>query len=52
MVYWRGKGQLQWRFGYCTYVQSYDLVRMGSYNGDTTGGAVVDINEIEWRPYR
>ena len=52
MVYWRGKGKLEWRFGYVTYVErSYDLVRMGFWNGDTTNGPIVSVNDIEWRNY-
>ena len=52
MVWWRGKGSLEWRFGYCIYVQGHDLVRMGRWNGDTMGGAVVAASEIEWKEYR
>ena len=51
MVYWRGKGQLEWRFGYVTYVSGYNMVRMGPWNGANDRGPVVDSNEIEWRPY-
>jgi hypothetical protein len=52
MVYWRGLKQTRWMFGYCTYTDNgYSMVRMGSWNGDTTGGSVVDISDIEWRPY-
>lgn len=50
MCWWRAKGTLDWHFGYCTRVGS-GLVRMGSYNGDTTGGRVVDEADIEWRQY-
>ena len=50
MYWWRGKGTLSWRFGYCTHL-SRGMVRMGSYNGDTSGGHVVLAEEIEWRPY-
>jgi hypothetical protein len=50
MCYWRAKGSLEWRFGYCTY-ETEQLVRMGRWNGDTTGGVVVDHWEIEWKPY-
>lgn len=52
MYWWRGKGQLRWRFGYCTYLNDTDLIRMGLYNGDTTGGCVVSAHEIEWKEYR
>ena len=50
MVWWRKRGALEWRFGYVTYVNQ-NLVRMGAYNGDSTGGAVVSISEIEWQRY-
>jgi hypothetical protein len=52
MVWWRKRGALEWRFGYCTYVSGYDMIRMGSHNGDTSGGSVVLASEIEWRPYK
>lgn len=52
MCYWRVKGTHSYRFGYCTYLNSSHLVRMGSYNGDTMGGYVVSTNEIEWEPYQ
>ena len=54
MVYWRFKSRAPcaYRFGYCTYVSGPDMVRMGNWNGDTMGGPVVDINEIEWKAYR
>jgi hypothetical protein len=52
MVWWRQKGKLNWLFGYCTYVSSHDLIRLGRWNGDTIGGYVVSISDIEWRPYR
>ena len=51
MCYWRGKGMVEWRFGYCTYVSGSNLVRMGRWNGDTSGGSVVDIGDIEWKTY-
>lgn len=54
MVHWRAKSSPQpsWHFGYCTYIDgTHDLVRMGHWNGDTTGGSVVSIDDIEWRPY-
>jgi hypothetical protein len=50
MCHWRFKGQGEWRFGYCTYERGYDLVRMGRWNGDTIGGSVVSISEVEWKP--
>lgn len=54
MVYWRFKDKVpcSWHFGYVTYESGHDLVRMGRYNGDTTGGSVVSAFEIEWRPYK
>jgi hypothetical protein len=51
MVYWRQRCGGEWRFGYCTYVSGSDLVRMGRWNGDTAGGVVVSVGDIEWRPY-
>ena len=52
MVYWRFKSKgTQWYFGYCTFTNHYDLVRMGRWNGDITGGMVVSINDIEWKKY-
>lgn len=53
MVWWRFRGAPSaFKFGYCTYLDSPSLVRMGAYNGDSHHGPVVDCNEIEWRPYR
>lgn len=54
MVYWRFRAAVPcpWRFGYATYEKGHDLIRMGSYNGDTTGGAVVSASEIEWQTYK
>lgn len=50
MVWWRyTAGPKNWRFGYCTYERGHDLVRMGSYNGDTFGGVVVSVGDIEWK---
>jgi hypothetical protein len=51
MVYWRRRGGIEWRFGYCTYVEGSNLIRMGWHNGDTTGGPVVSVADIEWRKY-
>lgn len=49
-VYWRFKEKGgPWAYGYPTRI-SRDLVRMGLYNGDSTGGVVVDPVEIETRP--
>lgn len=52
MVWWRFKGACPgpWHFGY-VYRLGTGLVRMGAYNGDTTGGSVVSLDEIEWRPH-
>lgn len=53
MVYWRYRTAAPgpWRFGYCTYTDNADLIRMGAWNGDTTHGAVVSVSEIEWKEY-
>lgn len=52
MVWWRFKKDGgEYRFGYCTYVSSYNIIRMGFYNGDSTRGPVVDASEIEWKAY-
>lgn len=53
MVYWRFRKQVPcaWRFGYAT-AESGDLMRMGSYNGDTTHGHIVSVSEIEWKDYK
>lgn len=51
-VYWRGIGQFEWRFGYVTHVEGYDLIRMGTAVGDTHGGHVVSAEDIEWREKR
>lgn len=53
MVYWRFHRAEPgpWRFGYCTYAGSYNMLRMGDYNGDAHHGQVVDVSDIEWRPY-
>ena len=51
MVYWRPKGHVNWRFGYTSNANSHGLIRMGRWNGDTTGGYVVSVNEIEWKEY-
>lgn len=52
MVHWRlDKGQ-PFRFGYVTYAGGCDLVRMGRWNGDSTGGVIVKSSEIEWEHYR
>jgi hypothetical protein len=52
MVWWRFKHDVPgpWRFGFQTDIGS-GLVRMGDYNGDTHGGLVVDLKEIEMRSY-
>jgi hypothetical protein len=51
MVWWRPKGGIEWRFGYCTHVSGTTMVCMGRHNGDTTGGVVVSINDVEWKKY-
>ena len=54
MVYWRFRKSVPgpWHFGYVTYERGHDLIRMGSHNGDTTHGAIVSAEEIEWQTYR
>jgi hypothetical protein len=54
MVYWRlkSKAPCEYRFGYVTYVSGPSLIRMGRWNGDNTGGYVVDAFEIEWKKYQ
>lgn len=55
MVWWRPLGPMEsveWKFGYCTYVQGHDMVRMGRWNGDNSSGPVVSCNDIEWKPYK
>lgn len=54
MVYWRFKTRApcSWSFGYVTYCGANNMIRMGCWNGDNTGGSVVDYSEIEWREYR
>lgn len=51
MVYWRFKKNIPcaYVFGYVTYVSGPTLIRMGLYNGDSTGGSIVDSTEIEWK---
>lgn len=53
MCWWRYKGVIgPYYFGYATWVDGPGrLIRMGRYNGDTTGGSVVDNDEIEVKPY-
>lgn len=50
MCYWRFKGQLEWRFGYCT-LERNNLYRMGRWNGDTMGGTIIDPFDVETRDY-
>ncbi len=52
MCWWRYLvAYADWRFGYCTYESGHDMIRMGRWNGDKSGGSVVSVNDIEWRPY-
>lgn len=53
MVWWRftRRAPCSWSFGYATYAQGADLIRMGCYNGDISGGTIVSANEIEWKEY-
>ena len=50
MVYWRFKAHAPGPWNY-SYVSSAGcgLLRMGNWNGDTTGGLVIDPAEIEWK---
>lgn len=52
MVWWRPKGSIEYRFGYCTYVSGPTLIRLGRWSGDSAGGSVVDAFDIEWKEYR
>lgn len=47
-IYWRFKGDKAYRYGYPTRMPK-GLIRMGRWNGDTTGGFVVDKKEVEIR---
>lgn len=51
MCWWRFKGDKPWRFGYATQVPGTSMFRMGTYNGDTTGGTVVDPSDVETKEY-
>lgn len=51
MVWWRPKNNVQWFFGYVTYLSGHDMIRLGRWNGDTVGGVVVDVSDIDWKPY-
>jgi hypothetical protein len=51
MIWWRAKGALEWRFGYCTYVHGQTMIRLGRWAGDTMGGSVVECFDIEWKRY-
>jgi len=44
--YWRFKGSMPYRFGYCTHAEG-GFYRMGAHNGDTSGGMIVDAGDIE-----
>jgi hypothetical protein len=44
--YWRFKGEKAYRFGYCTHAER-GFYRMGTYNGDRSGGVIVDAKDIE-----
>jgi len=45
-VYWRFKGEKVYHYGYPTQMDN-GLVRMGRWHGDTAGGIIVDIRDIE-----
>jgi len=53
MVYWRFKENKasEYRFGYVSYQGNTNMARMGRWNGDRVGGLVVDVTEIDWKPY-
>jgi len=51
MVYWRFKGGNAYRFGYVTYTDNPNIIRLGNWNGDSMGGVLADYAEIEWSPY-
>lgn len=51
MIWWKARGTTDYKFGYVTYLNSYNLIRLGRWNGDTAGGYVVDFNDIEWKKY-
>ena len=44
--FWRFKGSMPYRFGYCTHAEG-GFYRMGAHNGDTSGGMIVDAGDIE-----
>lgn len=53
MVYWRFKARGgSYVFGYVTHTMNWELIRMGRWNGDSVGGPVVAVEDIEWKPYR
>jgi len=45
--YWRFKGDKAYRFGFPSTIEGSRLIRMGAYNGDYSGGTIVDPNDIE-----
>jgi hypothetical protein len=51
MIYWRYRRHDPgaWRFGYVSYTGTPDIIRLGAWNGDTMGGALVSPSEIEWK---
>ena len=53
MIYWRYKKDVPgpWQFGFTTYLSDSTLMRMGNFNGDTAGGNIVSVDEIEWKEY-
>ena len=50
-MYWRFKGGNAYRFGYVTYTDNPNIIRLGNWNGDSMGGVLADYAEIEWSPY-
>ena len=47
-IYWRFKDEKVYRYGYPTLLEN-GLVRMGRWHGDTMGGIVVDLKDIDVR---
>lgn len=51
MVYWRFKRKEPGRYHFGYVSRAGSMLRMGSWNGDTMGGTIVDPVEIEWKEY-
>jgi len=50
MMYWKFKNALEWTLGFASRLGN-GLWRMGLYNGDYSGGTIVDEEDIDTRPY-